>query len=78
MIGWTRKSDGKFFPVDEDYLGVSGQLLGGPADGCGLVGYNEIRERGDVGSAESPYPVAQCPDCGITLLPRDIVNHQCD
>ena len=77
MSGWKRKSDGKFFPAAEGHVGVSGQLLGGPTDGCGPVGYNEIREHGDVGVAESPYPVARCPDCGEILLPRDIEAHQC-
>jgi len=71
--GWRRKSDGKWFPDAEGFVGVSGQLLGSD----GLVGYNEIRTRGDVGSAESPYPVAQCPDCAMVLLPRDIDVHRC-
>lgn len=71
--GWTRKVDGRRFETAPDHVGVLGQLLssGGP------IGYNEIRKRGDVGSAESPYPVAQCPDCGEVLLPRDIECHKC-
>ena len=71
--GWTRKVDGKRFETADNFVGVNGQLLGND----GPIGYNEIRKRGDVGSAESPYPVAQCPDCGEVLLPRDIDDHVC-